>query len=51
MRWGNENASDEELVEACKLAQAHEFVQEFKNGYDTYIEQGGSNVSGGQNSG
>ncbi len=48
LRWGNENASDEELVEACKLAQAHEFVQEFKNGYDTYIEQGGSNVSGGQ---
>ena len=48
LRWGNENATDEELVEACKLAQAHEFVQDFKNGYDTYIEQGGSNVSGGQ---
>ncbi len=48
LRWGNENATDEELVEACKLAQAHEFVQEFKNGYDTYIEQGGTNVSGGQ---
>ena len=48
LRWGNENATDEELIEACKLAQAHEFVQDFKNGYDTYIEQGGSNVSGGQ---
>ena len=48
LRWGNENATDEELVEACKLAQAHEFIQSFPNGYDTYIEQGGTNVSGGQ---
>ncbi|MBE6586005.1 MAG: ABC transporter ATP-binding protein [Ruminococcaceae bacterium] len=48
LRWGNENASDEELVEACKLAQAHEFVSSFPEGYDTYIEQGGTNVSGGQ---
>ena len=48
LRWGNENATDEELVEACKLAQADEFIQQFPDGYDTYIEQGGSNVSGGQ---
>ena len=48
LRWGNENATDEELVEACKLAQAHEFIQSFPDGYDTYIEQGGTNVSGGQ---
>ncbi len=48
LRWGNAMATDEELIEACKLAQAHDFIQEFKNGYDTYIEQGGSNVSGGQ---
>ena len=48
LRWGNENATDEELVEACKLAQADEFVQQFPDGYDTYIEQGGTNVSGGQ---
>ena len=44
----NENATDEELVEACKLAQADEFVSSFPDGYDTYIEQGGTNVSGGQ---
>ena len=48
LRWGNENATDEELVEACKLAQAHEFITAFPDGYDTYIEQGGTNVSGGQ---
>ncbi len=48
LRWGNPDATDDELIEACKLAQAHEFVMSFPNGYDTYIEQGGSNVSGGQ---
>ncbi len=48
LRWGNEGASDEELVEACRLAQADEFVTSFPDGYDTYIEQGGTNVSGGQ---
>lgn len=48
LRWGNEHATDEELIEACKLAQADEFVQTFPDGYDTYIEQGGTNVSGGQ---
>ena len=46
--WGNENATDEELVEACKLAQADDFVRSFPDGYDTMIEQGGTNVSGGQ---
>ena len=48
LRWGNENASDEELIEAAKLAQADEFVNSFPEGYDTFIEQGGTNVSGGQ---
>lgn len=48
MRWGNKEASDEEIVEACKLAQADEFIQRFPDKYDTYIEQGGTNVSGGQ---
>lgn len=48
LRWGNEHATDEELVEACKLAQADDFVASFPNGYETYIEQGGTNVSGGQ---
>ncbi|MBQ9133235.1 MAG: ABC transporter ATP-binding protein [Clostridia bacterium] len=48
LRWGNPDATDEELIHACKLAQADEFVQSFPSGYDTYIEQGGSNVSGGQ---
>lgn len=48
LRWGNENATDEELIEACKLAQADGFVSAFPDGYDTYIEQGGTNVSGGQ---
>ncbi len=48
LRWGNENATDEELVEACKRAQADEFIMQFPDKYDTYIEQGGTNVSGGQ---
>ncbi len=48
LRWGNENATDEEIIEACRLAQADEFVQSFPEKYDTYIEQGGTNVSGGQ---
>ncbi len=48
LRWGNPEATDEELVAACKMAQAHEFVSTFPEGYDTYIEQGGNNVSGGQ---
>ena len=48
LRWGNENASDEEIAEACKLAQADEFISSFPDGYDTHIEQGGTNVSGGQ---
>ena len=48
LRWGNPDASDEELVRVCKLAQAHEFIESFPDGYDTYIEQGGTNVSGGQ---
>ena len=48
LRWGNPQASDEELVRVCKLAQADEFIQSFPDGYDTYIEQGGTNVSGGQ---
>ena len=48
LRWGNENATDEELIEACRLAQADDFIKSFPDGYDTYIEQGGTNVSGGQ---
>ncbi|MDO4926964.1 MAG: ABC transporter ATP-binding protein [Turicibacter sp.] len=48
LRWGNEQASDEELKRACQLAQADDFIQTFPDKYDTYIEQGGSNVSGGQ---
>jgi len=48
LRWGNPEATDEELVEACKLAQADEFISTFPDGYDTMIEQGGTNVSGGQ---
>ncbi len=48
LRWGNPNATDEEMIEACKLAQAHDFVSSFPEGYDTFIEQGGTNVSGGQ---
>ena len=48
LRWGDENADDEELEKACKLAQADSFIQEFPEKYDTIIEQGGTNVSGGQ---
>lgn len=48
LRWGNENATDEDLIRVCKLAQADEFISSFPDGYDTYIEQGGTNVSGGQ---
>lgn len=48
LRWGNENATDEELIRVCKLAQADDFIKSFNDGYDTYIEQGGTNVSGGQ---
>ncbi len=48
LRWGNKDATDEELIEACKLAQADSFIQEFPDKYDTMISQGGTNVSGGQ---
>lgn len=48
LRWGDENATDEEIFHACRLAQADEFIRQFPKGYDTYIEQGGTNVSGGQ---
>ena len=48
LMWGNKNATEEEMIHACKLAQADEFIQKFPDKYDTYIEQGGSNVSGGQ---
>lgn len=48
LRWGDESASDADLVHACQLAQAHDFIMSFPQGYDTYIEQGGANVSGGQ---
>ena len=48
LRWGNPDATDDEILEACKLAQADEFIQQFPDKYDTWIEQGGSNVSGGQ---
>ena len=48
LRWGDKNATDEELVHVCKLAQADDFIRSFPDGYDTYIEQGGTNVSGGQ---
>lgn len=48
LRWGSKDATDEELVEVCKLAQADSFITTFPDGYDTYIEQGGTNVSGGQ---
>ncbi len=48
LRWGNDKATDEEIEKVCRLAQADEFIQTFPNKYDTYIEQGGSNVSGGQ---
>lgn len=48
LRWGNENATDEEIIQACRLSQADSFIRQFPNGYDTVIEQGGANVSGGQ---
>ena len=48
LRWGNPNATDEEMIHACRLACAHEFIETFPDGYDTFIEQGGKNVSGGQ---
>lgn len=48
LKWGNKCASDEEIIEAAKHAQAHDFIMDFKDGYDTHIEQGGTNVSGGQ---
>ena len=48
LRWGNPNATDEELIHACQLACAHDFIQAFPDQYDTHIEQGGTNVSGGQ---
>lgn len=48
LRWGNKNATDEEIIQACKLVCVDEFISQFPDGYDTYIEQGGSNVSGGQ---
>ncbi|PHV69700.1 ABC transporter [Sporanaerobium hydrogeniformans] len=48
LRWGNKEATDEEIIRACQLAQASEFIEKMPKGYDTYIEQGGSNVSGGQ---
>lgn len=48
LRWGNKDASEEEIKRVCKLAQASEFIEKFPDQYDTYIEQGGSNVSGGQ---
>lgn len=48
LQWGNQNATEEEIQNACRLAQAHSFVEQFPDGYETYIEQGGTNVSGGQ---
>ena len=48
LRWGDENATDEDIERVCKLAQADEFIRSFPDGYDSYIEQGGTNVSGGQ---
>ena len=48
LRWGNKEATDEEIIHACELAQADPFVQTFPKKYNTYIEQGGTNVSGGQ---
>ena len=48
LMWGNKNATEDEMIHACRLAQADEFIQKFPDKYDTYIEQGGSNVSGGQ---
>ncbi len=48
LRWGNENATDEEMIEVCRLAEAHDFIMSFEDGYEHHIEQGGTNVSGGQ---
>ena len=48
LRWGNAEATDDEMIKACKLACAHDFIMSFPDGYDTHIEQGGTNVSGGQ---
>lgn len=48
LRWGNENATEEEIINACKIAQAHDFVESFPDGYQTYLGQGGVNLSGGQ---
>lgn len=48
LRWGDKQATEDQMIHACKLAQADEFIRQFPNGYDTFIEQGGSNVSGGQ---
>ncbi|NLK34084.1 MAG: ABC transporter ATP-binding protein, partial [Gracilibacteraceae bacterium] len=48
LRWGNEEATDSEIIEACKIAQAHDFITSFSEGYETYLGQGGVNVSGGQ---
>ncbi|NLJ89749.1 MAG: ABC transporter ATP-binding protein [Clostridiales bacterium] len=48
LKWGNEHATDEEIIEACKIAMAHDFIMSFPAGYDTYLGQGGVNVSGGQ---
>ena len=48
LRWGNKKATDEQMIEACKMAQAHDFITSFPDGYDTMIDQGGANVSGGQ---
>ena len=48
LKWGNQEATDEEIIRVCKLAQAHDFIETFEKGYDTHIEQGGTNVSGGQ---
>lgn len=48
LRWGDENATEEEMIHACKVACAHDFIMDFEDGYDTHIDQGGSNVSGGQ---
>lgn len=48
LRWGDENATDEEMIHACKVACAHDFIMGFEDGYDTHIDQGGTNVSGGQ---
>lgn len=48
LKWGNENANDDEIIDACKSAQAHDFIMSFPDGYDTDLGQGGVNVSGGQ---